>query len=206
MDLRLQNAQKINGSMSIDYGPKMYKVTSAQIHSVSVTGGTVLSSGDIGANGEYEITFQHDLSGCGGPDSGIYIQLNDSVKWSNIVYRWSGTGTAACWSFNISGFGAAADATNGGTGNLLAYNESLGDRVSDSYLTWEVPAYQTHNKTYACDNDADNFFRFNSGEPKAFSMKRTRNSLASFAGIHHGRSCSSTGAGSVTTIKNIRIY
>jgi hypothetical protein len=191
--------------MSTNYGPKMHKVTSTQIHSVTVTGGTILSSGDTGPDGEYEILFQHDLGGCGGPDSGVYIQLNDTVPWSNIVYRWTGNGAASCWSFNTgNSFGAAADPTYGGTGNLAAYNESLGDGVFNSYLTWEVPAYQTHGKASACDNNPNNFFIFNSGEFRAFSMKRRRNNLNTLAGVHHGRSCNSTGT--TTRINNIRIY
>jgi hypothetical protein len=192
--------------MALNYGPKMHKVTSANIDSITVTGGTLISAGNTGAAGEYEVVFQHNASGCGGAESGIYIQLNDSVKWSTILYRWSGTGIASCWSFNVAGFGTAADSVNGGTGNLAAYNESLGDRMINSYLTWEVSAYQTHDRTSACDNNSDNFFIFNSGEAKAFTTKRRRNSLATKAGIHHGRSCNSTGTGAITTINNIRIY
>lgn len=184
----------------------MHQVTSANIDSVSITGGTLISAGNNGPAGEYQVVFQHDLFGCGNPDSGVYIQLNDTIKWSNIVYRWSGTGLASCWSFNQSGYGAAADPVNGGTGNLKSYDESLGDGVFYSYLTWEVPAYQSHNRVSACDNDSNNFFRYNETLPKAFSIKRRRNSLSSLAGIHHGRSCNSTGAGAITTINNIRIY
>jgi hypothetical protein len=49
-------------------------------------------------------------------------------------------------------------------------------------------------------------YTIDAGEAKAFTTKRRRNSLATKAGIHHGRSCNSTGAGAITTINNIRIY
>ena len=190
--------------MAINYGPKSFLVTCANIDSINITGGTILSSGDT-SNG-YEVQFRHDAGGCGGPDTGIFVKLNDSLLWNNISWTWLGIGGAACWSFNVGGFGGAADPAGGGTGNLQSYNPSLGDAITNSYLSWEVPQFQSHDRTYACDNDDNNFMRFNTGDYRSFIMKRRRNSMSSLAGIHHGRSCSSTGAGSVTIIRGIRIW
>jgi hypothetical protein len=186
--------------MATDYGIKSHNVTAALIDSVSTTGGTIISQGDV--NGKYEIQFRHDTFGCGGPDSGILILIKDTISWKGITFEWLGNGTASCWSFmHSSNFGSATGTSNG---NLLAYNESLGDVISRPYLTWEVPAYQSHDRVYACDNNADNFFIFNSDSYKSFFMKRRRNINGSLAGIHHGRSCNSTA--SFTIIRNIRIW
>lgn len=52
--------------------------------------------------------------------------------------------------------------------------------------------------------DANNFFRFNSGEYKSFFMSRRRDASGLKGGIHHGRSCNSSG--SSTIIKNIFVW
>lgn len=190
--------------MATTYGIASTLVTTANVNSVGTTGGTVISAGNNGPLGGYQITFQHDLTGCGGPDSGVYIELNDSTPWTRITWEWLGYGGASCWSFNnTSGFGAAAGPV---AGNLINYNESAGDRVSRSYLTWEVPQFQSHSKVYACDNNTNNFFIYNTGEYRSFFMQRRRNSLLSYGGIHHGRSCNGFGAGFNTIIRNIRIW
>lgn len=186
--------------MATTYGLGSTIVTANLIESVTTTGGTILSQGDTSAG--YQIEFRHDLSGCGGPDSGILILIKDTIPWKGITFEWLGNGTAACWSFmdSSSNFGSA---TGTGTGNLLAYNSSV-DVISRSYLTWEVSTFQSHDRTYACNNDANNFFRFNSSEFKSFVMKRRRNVNGQLAGLHHGRSCNSTS--SVTIFRNIRIW
>jgi hypothetical protein len=188
--------------MATVYGINSLMVTTSMIESVTITGGTITAQ-TTNSNSEYEITFRHDLSGCGGPDSGILILLKNTIQWTRISFEWLGNGTAACWSFMEPGsnFGSA---TGTGDGNLLAYNESLGDVITKPNLTWEVPEYQSHGRTYACDNDANNFFRFNSSSFKSFRMTRRRNVNGSLAGIHHGRSCNSTS--SSTIIRNIRIW
>lgn len=187
--------------MATVYGINSLKVTTDMIDSVTTTGGTIISQSDISTG--YEIVFRHDLSGCGSADSGILILLKDTIPWTNLSFQWLGNGTAACWSFMdaSSNFGSA---TGTGTGNMLAYSEAAGDVLIKNYLAWEVSAYQSHGRTYACDNDANNFFRFNSGEYKTFQMTRRRNVNGSLAGIHHGRSCNTTASN--TIIRNIRIW
>jgi hypothetical protein len=184
-------------------GPRSTKVTSSMINSISITGGTITAQGDTGKNGAFSITFRHDVSGCGGADSGISIILKDVIPWTRIGFDWEGNGVASCWSFMNTNGGNFGAATGNTTGNLLAYGQP-NDTIINSYLTWEVPAYQSHDRVYACDNDANNFFRFNSGEYKKFRMVRTRDTSGNLAGLHHGRSCNSTG--SFTIIKNIYIW
>tara|TARA_R110000737_G_C14332123_1_gene441706 strand:+ start:31 stop:600 length:570 start_codon:yes stop_codon:yes gene_type:complete len=189
--------------MGIFRGPKATLVTSDLVNSVATTGGTIMSQGNTGPNGGYTITFKHDLGGCGSADSGILILLKDDFSWNRMAFDWEGNGTAACWSFmHTSGFGASTGTVNGNMSPLDSINV---DAIINPELTWEVSAYQSHNRVYACDNNANNFFRFNSSSYKKFRMLRTRIAdTTNLAGIHHGRSCNSTGA--FTVIKNIRIW
>jgi hypothetical protein len=183
-------------------GPKATLVTNDLVNSVTTTGGTIMSQGDTGPKGGYTITFRHDLSGCGGADSGILILLKDNFSWTRMAFDWEGNGVASCWSFmHTSGFGSATGTVNG---NMTVLNSVKVDAILNPVLTWEVPAYQSHNRVYACDNNANNFFRFNSSDYKKFRMLRTRDTSGNLAGIHHGRSCNSTGA--FTIIKNIHIW
>lgn len=191
--------------MATTYGIATTLVTTANVNLVGTTGGTIISAGNNGPLDGYQIIFQHDTGGCGSaPDSGVYIELNDINPWMNITFEWLGVGFAACWSFtHSSGFGGGAGPV---AANLINYDEAAGDRVSRPFLTWEVAQFQSHSKVYACDNDDNNFFRYNEGVYRSFFMKRRRNSSLTYAGIHHGRSCNSTGAGATTIIRNIRIW
>ena len=189
--------------MGFSRGPKATIVTSDLVYSVTTTGGTIMSQGDTGLKGGYTITFRHDLFGCGGPDSGILILLKDDFPWTRMAFDWEGNGTASCWNFMppTGGYGAATGTVNG---NMTTFDSVNQDAIIRPYLTWEVPAYQSHNRFFGCNTNADNFFRFNASEYKKFRMLRTRNTSGNLAGIHHGRSCNSTGA--FTIIKNIFIW
>lgn len=193
--------------MSTKYGSLSFPVFQNMIDSVTTTGGIIISQGNTGYNNTYEIIFQHDLGGCGGPASGIVILFKDTnPNWKFITWEWLGTGTAACWNFNHTSAWALSGTSSYNLGYLQTYNENLGDRVFNPYLSWEIPAYQTHSRVTACNNDANNFFRFNSGQFKSFFMKRRRDSSGNLAGIHHTRSCNTTGTGSRTHIRNIYLY
>lgn len=189
--------------MAIHYNQRATKVTSSMISSITLFNVTMTLNSDI--EGGFVFEGYHTTGGCGAAqDSGVLILLKDDISWSKICFKWEGTGIASCWSFmGSSNWGAS---TGTASGNLLSYNEANGDRLHDNFLTWEVPAYQTHNRTTACDNDANNFFRFNSTQFKRFRMTRRRNVGAGLAGIHHGRSCNTTGTGDVTRISDIFIW
>ena len=189
--------------MAIFRGPSATKVTTALIDSVTIHGGTIESQGDDGDNGSYSITFKHVNTGCGSADSGILILLTDDIPWTRIGFEWLGNGTASCWSFMHNGTNYGSS-TGTATGNMAGYDESQGDGITRPYLSWEVEDYQSHNRTYACDNNANNFLRFNGGSYKSFRMARRRSTTSSLAGIHHGRSCN--GANTYTIIKNIYIW
>lgn len=193
--------------MSTQYGRLSFPVTQSMVDSVTTTGGTIISQGNTGYNNSYEIVFQHNLAGCGNPGSALVLSLKDtSPNWRFITWEWRGTGTASCWAFNNVGAWALGETTAHNLGYLQAYNESLGDGVFNSFLSWEIPQHQTHNRVVACNNNANNFFRFNSAQFKSFFMKRRRDLSGNLAGIHHSRSCNSTGVGSRTHIRNIYVY
>ena len=135
----------------------------------------------------------------------MFIELRDTYAWRRISCRISVSGTASCWSFsNSSGHGAIAGYPI--TGNLLNYDPAQGDMFVKSYLSVNDSPYDTHNKVFACDNDANNFLLFNGGVFRGFTMTRRRNINGSLAGIHVGRSCNSVGGGSVTIVDQIRIW
>lgn len=189
--------------MATTYGQKGYIVQPGQINGIYVTGATVLSQGFDGRG--FSVTCRHDLAGCGNPDTGIFVEISDFVPWTWMSVEFLVIGQAACWSFmNSSAYGAAVG--SGGTGNMLNYDESQGDKCIKTYLAQEEPAFSTHNKVYACDNNADNFMRYNTSVYRKCTFVRRRNVNGSLAGPHHGRSCSSTGSGSLTIIQNIVVW
>jgi hypothetical protein len=190
--------------MSVTAGRSSVGVTSAYVNAVHTTGATVLSSGNDDS-GLYSITVRVDNGGCGGPDFGVFVQLKDTIAWNGISFRVQLSGTAACWSFNNNpGYGAISSYST--TGYLQSYDTNLGDQISLSYLAQQDPQYSSHDPVYACDNDANNFMRFNADTFKFFTMKRRRDTSGNLAGPYIGRSCTSTGAGSLVIINNIFIW
>lgn len=188
--------------MSVHFNTKAKRVTSDDIYSITLLNTVVNTSTDV--NGGFLFEGYHTATGCGGVETAILITLKDNISWTRISFKWEGVGSASCWSFNdTGGYGSA---TGNPGGNLIAYNEAAGDRVSDSYLTWEQAAFITHNKTYACDNDANNFFRYNTGDLRRFRMTRRRNVNGSLGAIHHGRSCNNAGSTVITRISDIFIW
>lgn len=184
--------------MGTFYGIKPRIVTSADVNSITLTNATIVSAstGDIDTYGGYQLYITNDTASCS--SSGVYLELKDNISWSYLTFEIVLTGYAACWNFISSGWG-------GITTNIYDYNESLGDVILHPFNSWEYPEFQTHDRTSACDNNADNFFHgsFQKGDPKTFIMKRRRNVNGSLGGIYHMRACSSTGT---TLIRKIRIW
>ena len=189
--------------MSVTAGRSSIGVTSAYVNAVHTTGATVLSSGNSDS-GLYSITVRVDNGGCGGPDFGVFVQLKDTIAWNGISFRTQLSGTASCWSFNTAGYGAIASFST--TGYLQTYNTSLGDQIYLSYLAQQDPQFSSHDPVVACDNEANNFMRYNSDTLKLFTMKRRRDTSGNLAGPYIGRSCTSTGSGSLVIIDNIFIW
>jgi hypothetical protein len=189
--------------MSVNAGPHGTLVVAAQVNSVQITGGTILSQGDVSEVG-FQTRFQHDLGGCGGPDSGIFVEIKDFIPWTFMSAQFLLMGSASCWSFNTSGYGSAVG--NGGTGNMIYYDATLGDSCIRTYLAQGDPAFITHSIFNACDNDANNFMRFNTGVYRSCTFVRRRNVNGSLAGVHHGRSCNASGSGAITIIQNIYVW
>lgn len=190
--------------MATVYGRQGYKIDSSYVNAIAITGGTIISSGDI--DGTFQVTFRHDLTGCGGPESGIFVELKDFMPWTMMSVQYELLGTASCWSFNESSNGYGTAVGNGGTGNMLAYSAALNDKCVKTYLAQNDAPYTTHVITSACDNSADNFMIFNGSEYRKCTFIRRRNINGSLAGPQHGRSCNAIGAGALTVIKNIYVW
>jgi len=181
--------------MGLVYGSITNKVTSGDINAISLTNATIDTTftGNNGTDGSYQIKINHNNCGCNLTQ--VDIELKDNINWRYITFEMDTTGASACWGFNHG------DYSN--TGNLLAYDEPSGDRVFENVNSWENLQFISHNKTVACDNDANNFMRYNENGPRVFCMKRRRNVNGSLAAISFGRACNCNGT---TIVRNIRIW
>lgn len=168
-------------------------VTNSMIKAVVTTGMTTTVNQDV--NGSYVYQGTINLGGCGSPNSAVFICLRDVIPWTRITCFFEMNGTGACWSFmGGSGFTEVTPATTNLVpgGNIEEFNQSLGDRIYyDNGTFVSNPAYAV--KWSACDNSADNFFRFN--DYKSFWTTGRRKDISNgLAGIFHSRSCNTTGA------------
>lgn len=204
--------------MAIGYGAgRGYIVKAADVNAVYTNNMTITTNGN-GSDGNYVFQGTHDTGGCGGPDSGVFIQLKDNISWSYITVKFSLTGTASCWTF--MGGGNSNDGSAGGYygiagtppatmssypgGNIEFYNESLGDRTFWDVNAFTNPASTMAKKMNACDNAADNFFRYGTSEKQFWITCRRKSSSLGLAGVWAGRSCNTTGV--YTKIENIIIW
>ena len=175
--------------------PKNFKrITSDMVDTVYNQNCTLLSQGNDSTGG-YAISYQFNLGGCGGTESGLYFTIKNTITWSRIFCKFTNEGTAACWTFNQSGYGGVSP-------NLASYNAGLGDIIFrlDALNSFENSAYTV--QVGACDNEATNFMRFSG--VKTFYMFMRRNN-SNIAGVGHGRSCNGTGSGQYCTISEIYI-
>jgi hypothetical protein len=185
--------------MGVLYGGQSYRVMYKDVNAVYLVGSTIMQQDDV--DGGYQLTIRHD-TGDGCQSSGFFVQLKDFIPWTRIAVEFWTTGSAACWSYmQPGGYGS----TNG-DGNIYAYDESLGDRCVKTYLAQDEAAYASHAKAGACDNDANNFMRYNTTTYRRCSFVRRRNVNGSLGGIHHGRACNEVGGNAITIIKNIYVW
>jgi len=189
--------------MAVHYNQKATLVTNSMVDAVITTGMTTTINGNVDGSYVYQGTI--NLGGCGGNNSAVFVRLKDTIPWTKITCFFEMNGTAACWSFmGGSGFTEVSPATTGlvGGGNIEQYNASLGDRIfRDNGTFISNPAYVA--QWSACDNNADNFFRFN--DYKSFwTTGRRKDPSNGLAGIFHSRSCN--GTGSYIKISNIFIF
>jgi len=178
------------------------KVTLDMIDSYEIPNSTLVYSQND-SNGFYTIKAYHNGGGCGSPaESGVWVKIKTSIPWSRVVCDFTVKGSAACWGFNGNGYGQFTDQS----GNLQSYSTASGDIIfgPDAINAFENTAYTI--KASACDNDANNFMRFNTSSDRTFTMFSRRNNLSNLAGPLHGRSCNSTGVDSYTIISNIYIF
>lgn len=187
--------------MATGYGVQSTLVTSDLVNQVklgSFDTTVTAETGNVGPGGGYQVKTSYNAYSCS--NSGVFVELLDTIAWTNITYEVIITGTSACWAFNRAAYGPSPQ-----SGNMETYNESLGDRVTRPKNSWEIPAFKSHPRDYACNNNANNFYHntYDVGDPKTFFMQRRRNTNGSLAGPHVGRACTNAGT---TIIRNIRIW
>jgi len=176
--------------MATLYGRNGYRITQALVNSITLVGSAILLQSDVD-NG-LEIKFQHNTGNACDTNS-FFIQLKDFMPWTGISAEFWTTGSAACWSYMQEG-------------NIYAYDESQGDKCVKTYLAQEDSAYASHAKANGCDNDANNFMRYNTTTFRKCTFVRRRNVNGSLAGVHHYRACSEIGANAITIVKNIYVW
>lgn len=185
--------------MSVIYNINSYTVKFPDVNAVYLVGATIVNQSED--EGGYTITVQHN-TGNACDSTGVFVQLKDSIPWSRISAEFWTTGAAACWTYmQPGGYGS-----NSGDGNIFSYDEAAGDRCIRTYLAQDDAQFVTHAKANACDNDANNFMRYNTTTFRKCVFIRRRNVNGSLGGIHHGRACSEIGSNAITIIKNIRIW
>lgn len=185
--------------MSIFYGRNAYRVTQALVNSIGLVGATILAQSDV--NDGFEIKFQHN-TGNACDSSGVFVQLKDFIPWTRISAEFWTTGAAACWTFmEPGGYGSSY-----GDGNIYNYDETSGDRCVKTYLAQDESQFASHYKASACDNDGNNFMRYNTTTFRKCTFVRRRNVNGNLGGIHHGRACSEVGSNAITIIKNIYVW
>jgi hypothetical protein len=183
-------------------GPYSVSITPAMIEDIIVdTSGRTTYTVETDLNGAAKITatmLTNSANGCQS-NSSIFVQLKDIFPWTRVYSRFFTTGTAACWGWNgNNGYGEGRTSSER-QGHLLAYNASLKDFTKNEFNVWNSPQYRKYFS--ACDNNADNYMRFNS-TGRSFDISSRRNNMEVLAGPSHGRTCSGTGT---VIISNIRI-
>lgn len=185
--------------MSIIYNINPVIVKYSDVNAVYLVGATILSQDE--ENDGYSIKVQH-TTGNACDSTGVFVQLKDTIPWTKISAEFWTTGAAACWTYmQPGGYGSSS-----GDGNIYSYDESAGDKCIRTYLAQDESAFASHAKASACDNDANNFMRYNTTTFRKCTFVRRRSTMASLGGVHHGRACSEIGSNAITIIKNIRIW
>lgn len=185
--------------MSVVYNINPKIVTYNDVNAIYLVGATIISQ-DLENDG-YKLTVQHN-TGSSCDSSGVYIQLKDNIPWTKISAEFWTTGAAACWTYmQPGGYGSSS-----GDGNIYSYDESAGDRCLRTYLAQDESQFYNHAKANACDNNSDNFMRYNTTTFRKCTFVRRRIVNGSLGGVHHGRACSEVGSNAITIIKNIKVW
>ena len=189
--------------MGFKRGPKTTKVTASMINAVTLHNTQQTFSGDL--NGSYVFEGWKTVAGC--DSSAVYLELRDTIPWNRISCRFVINGYASCWSFNDgSGWGPGPF-----DGRLQSYDINQGDFFSEerSINSWGHVPFQSHGRTFACDNQSNNFYHsgYHLGDPKMFIMKRRRDDSGLLAGIYHSTACQGGGGtGHNVKIMDINIW
>jgi len=193
--------------MATKYGKVKRRVKYTDLNRIGVIGSTVLFNGD--KDGGLELTFRADNYGCGNTPSSFAVEFKNEIQYDRIEIEFNFLGDVGCWSI---GSGAALDSgisiPSGFTSlnNLLNFSTSNKDRVYNFQYTYELPTVVITNEgqyVYNCGEPTANWGNQNTTQYRKFKMIRTKNIKKDPAGILVVKSCTETGASSLTTLKNI---
>lgn len=193
--------------MAVQYNAVKRRVKSSDLNRVGVIGSTILFNGD--KDGGLELTFRADNFGCGSTPSSFAVEFKSEIAWNRIEIEFNFLGSVGCWSI---GSGTALDSgvsiPPGFTSlnNLLNFSSSNKDRVYSFEYTYELPNIIITNEgqyVYNCGYEAGNWGILNTAQYRKFKMIRTKNIKNDPAGMLVVKSCTETGANSLTTLKNI---
>lgn len=188
--------------MATVYSKTSLLVTPSMIEDIIIdTNGRTTYSISVDENGAARVTatMPTDTSNGCASSNGIFVRIKDVIPWTRLYVRMLSTGTAACWGWCGNNDDGAGMSTQQHQGNMLPYSEALGDYTKNEFNVWDNPQFsKSWNR---CDNNANNYMRFNSSG-RGFDLFCRRNSMATLAGPSHGRTCSSTGT---VTFTNMRV-
>lgn len=184
--------------MALSYGQTSYLIRSEDIYQIDLVQCTIQDQ--ITDNRGAVITFLHQAVGCG--SSGFTILLKDVIPWTKISYTLRHeNGGSSCWNINHGGSTSYLPSAH----NIVSYDPNQGDRFYKAKNSFELAQYTV--KTFACDNNSDNFLHsgYHTGTFKEFvTVRRRDTSTSNLAGPAFGKACI-FGPGT-TTISNIRVW
>jgi hypothetical protein len=193
--------------MATQYGKVKRRVKFSDVNRIGTVGSTVLFNGD--KDGGLELTWRTDNFGCGGTPSSFVVEFKSEIAWDRIEIEFNFLGDVGCWSVGSNtalDFGTSIPPGFTSLNNLLGFSASNKDRVYDFKYTYELPTVVITNPgqyVYNCGEAAANWGNQNITQYRKFKMIRTKNIKNNPAGILVVKSCSETGANSLTTLKNI---
>ena len=184
--------------MALSYGQTSYLIQLDDIHQTDLVSCTLEEQTNTNAGAT--LKFLHQSVGCG--SSGFTILLKDIIPWTKMSYTLlHENGGASCWNINHGDSTSYLPSAH----NILAYSPASGDKFYKMTNVFENANYT--EKTFACDNSADNFLHssYHTGSYKQFTTVRRRDTgTTALAGPAFGKACI-WGPGT-TTISNIRVW
>lgn len=188
--------KKSGNIMGVSYGKSSILITPEDINDVildSTGRSTYTITTNVDGSAIVTVNMLLNSSNSCGSNNGVFVQLKDTMEWNNLYVRFISTGVASCWGWNGNNSYGSGLSPSQSQGNLLSYNEGLGDFTKNEFNVWNLPQFRKYFS--ACDNNSDNYMHgsFQVGSLRGFDMYCRRNNMSLLGGPSHGRTCSNTG-------------